>query len=218
MGVPELTADGQDALAKILARHLFDVTKSTCRAPPLIELERGKKGQEIVTQAVVARHLEMLLDIFYVCPHAPPAKVSLVQPTEAALDTHTHSVGYNKYKWARDEAEKIHMTWRYCWGNYKRGPSSRGYALNRIKACFDCSDKKKSSGMLPFNKLGDVEDIPESDDENAPSAPEVMVVGSPPKRRLSQKPQRLNVCSNQRAEFVISHVQQVFAFAEKTNS
>ena len=43
----------------------------------------------------------------------------------------------NKFKWRRDESDKLHMCWRYGWGSYMRSSTSRDYALNRIKSAFE---------------------------------------------------------------------------------
>ena len=145
MGPPKpLDSDAQSALADVLKRHVA-VDKARGRARPLITLALNEKGEDVVTKGVMGRHLELMLDVCTALPIAAPSKQSVFKPLEQALEWNQSGGSAGKLdvepaakrKWAEDNAERLVMCWRYAWASYGRSGTSRCYALNRLKSCFE---------------------------------------------------------------------------------
>ena len=136
--------------------------------PPLITLTQSLKGEEVVTKAVLGQNLDFLLDVCNAFPHSAPSKPSLEKPLADCLDWHRSDVEAGaKRKWAKDEPEKLAVCWRYAWANCQRGPSSRCYALNRLKSCFESSTRLTSATIAATEIIGDDSDaLAEDEDED----------------------------------------------------
>ena len=130
-----LRTSKQDALHPIIVAQATRVHP----AIHLLELDRSKKaGEEIVTSKTLGRYLEFFSAIFRVFDHGPPCVGSL----EKALCAYGASedrmnAAHSSMVWAKDEAVKIHMCWRFVWNCWKRSRGSRDYVLSKLKSFFN---------------------------------------------------------------------------------
>ena len=138
MSMRELSDEKCSELGALLSRHLLLKVWPPSGFPKFILLDKVANKQrgteEVANKAVVAKHLECLLEIFYGFPHAAPAKSSLREAFSIAIDKidlgdrgedALKALKVKQYKWCRDESDKLHMCWRYGWGSYMRPEKPR---------------------------------------------------------------------------------------------
>ena len=98
----------------------------------------NSRYETIVTKPVISRHEALLAAIFDLFPLPPLTRMCIVPALRDGIDRHFDSVGpcHAKFARSKDEAEKIHMIWRYVYSALHRSDGSRCYALSRMKQCF----------------------------------------------------------------------------------
>ena len=106
----------------------------------LVELDKSaaKPSKEGVTCATLAKYVESFSDVFRLFSHGPPCVGSIEKCLcRYGASRHRIPVAHACASWAKDEAVKIHMRWRFVWNCWKRSPTSRNDTLSRLKALFN---------------------------------------------------------------------------------
>ena len=126
-----MSAEEQTRLTSVLKPHItFYVTS---QPTPLFILD-VVKNEEVVSKKVISRHLNLCNDVFSCLPRAAPSKSSLVPAVAKAVE------GSLVVRWAGAESEKLHMIWRYARDYLGRSKTSRDFAMNVVKGCFDTGE------------------------------------------------------------------------------
>ena len=136
------------------------VLGQACRVFPgaaLIELCK-REGEEVATVKTLSRCRDFFQEVLKEFPHGPPVQASL----ERALLLYSKSpdcmvAAQRSPTWARDEAEKIHMCWRFVWNCWKRSKNSRNYTMSRLKSTLDTYASESSSVSAPGAVVSDDE-------------------------------------------------------------
>ena len=105
----------------------------------LVELDKSaaKPSEEGVTCATLAKYVELFSDVFRLFSHGPPCVGSIEKCLcQYGASRHRIQVAHACASWAKDEAVKIHMCWRFVWNCWKRSPTSRNYTFSQLKALF----------------------------------------------------------------------------------
>ena len=183
-GERSLTGDEQECIADIIKNHIKLDVRS--RPKPLYTLDVDKKqNQEIVTKAVLSRHLKELRELFSAVPRAPPSRASLAPAICGGLERASEFPAEGSFQYSKDEAEKLCMIWRYVRDSLTRGRTSRDFALNTLKAIFlEAGDPGPAADEAceVGSSETEVEQEPPREPEPPREAPQPV-----PRRRLAKK-------------------------------
>ena len=130
-----LSPSKQDSLVPLIVAQATRVFPKVS----LVELDKSaaKPSEEGVTCATLAKYVELVSDVFRLFSHGPPCVGSIEKCLcQYGASRHRIQVAHACASWAKDEAVKIHMCWRFVWNCWKRSPTSRNYTLSRLKALF----------------------------------------------------------------------------------
>ena len=191
-GERSLTGDEQECIANIIKNHIKLDVRS--RPKPLYTLDVDKnKNQEIVTKAVLSRHLKELRELFSAVPRAPPSRASLAPAICGGLERASEFPAEGSFQYSKDEAEKLCMIWRYVRDSLTRGRTSRDFALNTLKAIFlEAGDPGPAADEAceVGSSETEVEQEPPREPEPPREAPQPV-----PRRRLARKESLVSVAS-----------------------